>query len=424
MLSAAVFSLMIGAMAWLSGRYDVAWGPWLPLAVGVPVLAWPLWRARRQAVDRGAAMAVAGVIAVMALQAANPSHRFLPGTRALAPCAHLAFLPSSVDRPATLQAMLAVGAAVLVFRLAQAVLTDGRSRGLFAALQVASGVAMACGVLWQRHAAPDGALYAATGAFVSANHYAAFANLLMPLAILGGSGLGRSMPGTWRRVAVTLAGYVVGGVMALSVVASNSRMGVGLAGILLAACLAVDLSRWTGRALACRVRIFILALGLAALGLAALVAIRPAVMERLAGIRGQVQSRGRVAAAVIRMAGDRWCCGVGAGTFACAFPYYQPAQERGFYRHAHNEYLQVVAELGLLGAGLAGFALYRLLRPLRRGLDGTGGWRWPFVLGLGGLALHAMTDFPLRLPALALMAAAWLGVLQSPAGHGEERVHE
>ena len=38
-----------------------------------------------------------------------------------------------------------------------------------------------------------------------------------------------------------------------------------------------------------------------------------------------------------------------AGTFYCAFPYYQPDELNGFYRHAHCDWLQAAGELGLAG---------------------------------------------------------------------------
>jgi tetratricopeptide (TPR) repeat protein len=82
--------------------------------------------------------------------------------------------------------------------------------------------------------------------------------------------------------------------------------------------------------------------------------------------------------------------------------------------HAHNDYLEMLVELGipgtlLLAGGLASCwlaSLHRLRRvqdPRRRGLA-VG-----CLLGAGAVLLHATVDFPLRIPALAALVATLLG---------------
>ena len=80
------------------------------------------------------------------------------------------------------------------------------------------------------------------------------------------------------------------------------------------------------------------------------------------------------------------------------------------YRFVHNEYLQVLAELGLVGGILLVAFLALVARRLWRDRVDAG------VLGVGGLAalaalaLHAGFDFVWHIPAVPLLAAAFVGV--------------
>lgn len=121
--------------------------------------------------------------------------------------------------------------------------------------------------------------------------------------------------------------------------------------------------------------------------------------------------------ATLRMAGDALPLGVGLGAFQEAFPLYRPPviPANRLVDFAHNDYLQLLAETGLAGLLVLGWALLGLGAFVLR--------RWalrrdPFARGLtmGGLgalaavAVHSATDFGLHIPANALLVAA-LGAL-------------
>jgi O-antigen ligase len=80
------------------------------------------------------------------------------------------------------------------------------------------------------------------------------------------------------------------------------------------------------------------------------------------------------------------------------------------FRFAHNEYLQVLAELGVLGGILLVAFLALVMRRLWRDRVDAG------ALGVGGLAaltalaLHAGFDFVWHIPAVPLLAAAFVGL--------------
>jgi O-antigen ligase len=126
-----------------------------------------------------------------------------------------------------------------------------------------------------------------------------------------------------------------------------------------------------------------------------------------------LSSRWKVNRAVLAMAADRWATGMGAGTFALAFPYYQPRSIPGFFLHAHNEYLQGLVEIGVLGMALFAWMAYGMFarRVAATAHEGLARWEyWGLMLALGGLSVHALTDFPLRLPAVSLLAASLIGM--------------
>lgn len=123
--------------------------------------------------------------------------------------------------------------------------------------------------------------------------------------------------------------------------------------------------------------------------------------------------------AAYRAAADLWLrfpwTGTGAGTFREAFPLVQPAaiaDDR--WRHAHNDPLELLATLGVIGALVLAGGLWVLLRRLRRGfLDGRRSEdRAAALAGFGvlcGLAVQELFDFGLTLPGNAFVAVVVLG---------------
>lgn len=120
-----------------------------------------------------------------------------------------------------------------------------------------------------------------------------------------------------------------------------------------------------------------------------------------------------------------WPWGSGLGSYASVYPAWQPAEfGRSLIDLAHNDYLQLLMELGLAFVPLAGAVLWLLGHQLwqwwrqpaphghtarnRRHLRVTAG------LGLLATALHAWVDYPFHIPANAMMACFLLGVVLRP----------
>ncbi|MBM3771588.1 MAG: O-antigen ligase family protein [Acidimicrobiia bacterium] len=107
------------------------------------------------------------------------------------------------------------------------------------------------------------------------------------------------------------------------------------------------------------------------------------------------------------MARDFFTTGVGVGAFERAMLVYQRGSRLMFFNHAHNEYLQVLAEGGLLVivpaavAVLAG--IVAAARALRRDSGAVFWFRAGTVSGLVGVAIQSVWDTGLRMPANGML---------------------
>jgi O-antigen ligase len=441
MFPSVIISIILGIALWLSGTSEHAAQVLVLVSLGCAVALSLVVREFRpqwlpQVWDWRWGAPLLALTGLIAIQAVNASHTFLPVSRTLLPQHHQAWLPRSVDGAATFWAWFLFLGYAAAFWLGRVWLTSSRARLTFVILQVAMGSAMAWLVISQRSQPPPGALYPETGTFVSPNHYAAYANVVLALALFWGLDLSVK---AWRRRRVVHAGWLLfpaSGLIFVSVIRCGSRMGAAVA-------ILVVLALVTGIALKMvlnRPRLALVAGAVAGSILLGLVIVKGSLLKSLfmpekpvgqlvanvaprlseGQIRGSVVSRWGVNRALVGMVADRWTSGVGAGTFALAFPYYQPSSLPGFYRHAHNEYLQCLAELGTLGLALLVWMACAILFARPPGCSGSQGlslWEsWGIILALCSLGLHALTDFPLRLPALSLLVAFLVGMSGGQAG--------
>lgn len=135
---------------------------------------------------------------------------------------------------------------------------------------------------------------------------------------------------------------------------------------------------------------------------------------------------GRIAAWEMTLAAiaERPLLGYGHGAYQeLFFLFHDPELGRiGVFDHAHNDYLQLAAELGLPAAAAMLLALLLLWGLCLRGAVKRRRRRlYPLVATAAAVlvALHAVTDFSLLMPAVALTFAAILGI---GCAQGRQRV--
>ncbi len=130
---------------------------------------------------------------------------------------------------------------------------------------------------------------------------------------------------------------------------------------------------------------------------------------------------------------DRWTDGWGAGCFRYGFTKYQHRepeltqwrQLRLRWEHLHDDWLELLTELGVAGVLPIVFGLAFWLRQVVRLRLWRHAVTFPIICGLAMLGLHALWDFPLQNPAVLDTACALLplvvrwGELENRATRGE-----
>jgi O-antigen ligase len=99
--------------------------------------------------------------------------------------------------------------------------------------------------------------------------------------------------------------------------------------------------------------------------------------------------------------------GSGAGSFYQAFARYRPPEVNEYFDHAHNDYIEITCDTGLMGISLIGLfvlgTVYVSLNTLRANvLPLARGMSFGVLMACIGLMLHSSVDFHLQIPAIAL----------------------
>jgi O-antigen ligase len=115
----------------------------------------------------------------------------------------------------------------------------------------------------------------------------------------------------------------------------------------------------------------------------------------------------------------RWF-GCGLGGFESSFLKYQGTANAFRVEMAHNDYLQYLAELGLIGFSILAVAIVGVCIPVVKGISQVGDeHRRPLLIACVGsfvaIAMHSIVDFSLYIPANA-MILAWIAGVASING--------
>ena len=101
--------------------------------------------------------------------------------------------------------------------------------------------------------------------------------------------------------------------------------------------------------------------------------------------------------------------GVGAGAYGDVHPTYQQ-RVISASTSAHNEYVQVLSELGIFGAALLGLLILLLALGSLRGLVASPSMV-PLAIGVIGLLMHIGLDIDARYPAILCLVGAFFGLM-------------
>jgi O-antigen ligase len=111
---------------------------------------------------------------------------------------------------------------------------------------------------------------------------------------------------------------------------------------------------------------------------------------------------------ILRMVRHRPMLGWGQGTFAEVYPRFRSFYTDSLVNAAHNDFLQVLAETGLIGfAIMIWFLVITLRHALRKSSKWTsnlnGAVAVAALLGISGILVHSLIDFNMQVPANAAL---------------------
>ena len=336
----------------------------------------------------------------------------------------------SVDRYSTiLYLLLAASYIAIVFIVQNSFLTRGQIKLLLISVLILGTFESLYGLvqylgdydfIWNFERIADRGL--ASGTLINRNHYALLMNLIictsvgflfyrskrilrMPkLSIRNAIGNPASAKLLWIILIVALMGFAL--------VFSMSRMGIVAmlcsVGVMIAATRAAESGR--------RGAVIGILLLAAIVGLAVYTGIDP-VLARYENV-GIERSAEQDRVALWR---DAWpmlkknpIFGQGLGSFQWTYPSYERVEPDVPAKYAHSDYVQAVAEVGVVGLLLllwAGWSLWKTaLENLRSEDPLVGGIGLATIGALAAIFLQEMTDFGLYIPGVAVMAAVIAGL--------------
>ncbi len=119
------------------------------------------------------------------------------------------------------------------------------------------------------------------------------------------------------------------------------------------------------------------------------------------------QSRGWIWRDTAEMIRENWLVGIGLGAYETAYFLYGKRDGSLIVSQAHNDYLQIVADCGIVGGALVIWFIAVFFRDLMRALGHRNEMMAGLALGCGAgavaMLVHSLFDFNLQLPSNALL---------------------
>lgn len=309
-----------------------------------------------------------------------------------------------------------------VKRLVYALVALGAFEAFYGLLQYLTG--------WQQIFAYAKKYYLedATGTYINRNHFAGLLEMLLPFCVAFVLHLAGDCVRAAQRTESKMRGFLtapetswlafwlfLSAVLFTALAFSRSRMGLISALASLICVVALAGSRSTSH----RTRVAVAALlVLGVIGIVAWIGSDPLV-TRFEALGYEYSATGQNRASIwrdtLKLIRQRPVFGTGLGTFSVAFTSVQTTFLTYLVDHAHCDYLEIVSELGFLGAAVLFGSIFWILARAAQAYRNTPDRR-DAALGLGciggivAILAHSLADFNLYIPANALIFSVLLGL--------------
>ncbi len=311
---------------------------------------------------------------------------------------------------------------------------------VFAALGLSVyGVLMHLGAVtqvWFGMPIPHGLQASAT--FANRNHFAGYLEMTLAIGIgLLIAGLRDTRAQTWKQFVRHLIEWMLSPkmrlrlmlcVLVIALVSTRSRMGntAFFSSLMIAGVIGLALSRYAARGTVVLL-VSLIAIDLFIVGswfgvekLAQRIEQTTVAKHIRPGGEESFEQRSEPAKYGLNLVADYPAFGSGPGSWYVAFPRYRSGDIVPFFDEAHNDYVQFLAENGIIGMGLlAGIVVWSLVvalraqyqrrDPLMRGLA------FASIMGIIAILIHSSVDFNLQIPSnamlfMVLLAFAWIAL--------------
>jgi O-antigen ligase len=410
----------------LGGSAQGVWLNMLLQLLGVGIIAWsaavsdgePLPKSARALSFVFVAVIVVVVIQLVPLPAAlwgnDLRARISEGYRLLGITGQ--WVPIALSPYAALDTLLAVIPPVALFC---AILSLGafRASWLAGALLAATGAGIVLGVLqvaapgpaspWYFYPATNRGL--AVGFFANANHMADLLVVALPfVAALAAAGRSRNVQRYSALLAILLGTSLV---LVIGIILNGSLAGFSLSlPAIIGSVLIVAPPQRRLRVPAAMVAILAVVVAIAAMGSTSIGSSKIGHDARTS-----VQSREEILKTTAKAIGDAMPWGTGLGSFRRVYALYEsPDQVTPEYVvHAHNDYAELILELGIAGA-LAILLFLAWWARMAKGawrIGGGGPYARAASVASAVILVHSLVDFPLRTGAISAVFAMCLALL-------------
>lgn len=255
----------------------------------------------------------------------------------------------------------------------------------------------------------------AQGMYVNRDHFAALMEMALPMALalmlysVGRTAIDRRNGGFGSSVNRVVLFAFVALVIFLAAVFSRSRTGVLLVLLLVLLSSVVFSRHLGGKQSVGWASVFAVIAG----GVAMSVGLIP-VLNRFIAQDPLEDGRWPIFETTLTVIREFFPLGSGPGTYAEMYRAFQPAEQAFFANHAHNDYLELLVEMGAAGAFIiAGFLIVYFYGWLRLRKNSWNRMRFLQVaagLSIFAILLHSLLDFNLHTPANFVVFAFLCGV--------------